>query len=100
MKRLLLLFLGASMLAAQTMPGPNEISFDSAANPLKMPADLYLGEAAGVATNSRGHIYVYTRTGNPTATLGNSRIFTHGGSRLFEFDQNGNYVHEIGQGIY
>ena len=26
--------------------------------------------------------------------------FTHGGARLFEFDQNGAYVREIGQGIY
>ena len=50
---------------------------------------LHLGEAAGVATNSRGHVFVYTRTGNPTAGLGNSRLFTHGGSRLFEFDRNG-----------
>ena len=65
-----------------------------------MPADIYLGEAAGVATNSKGHLFVYTRTGNPTVGLGNSRLFTHGGSRLFEFDQNGAFVREIGQGIY
>src|SRR5258708_7081680 len=67
---------------------------------LKMPADIHLGEAAGVATNAAGHIFVYARTGNPTATLGNSRIFTHGGSRLFEFDRSGAFVREIGQGIY
>jgi DNA-binding beta-propeller fold protein YncE len=77
-----------------------EISFDSAANVLKLPADIHLGEAAGVATNSKGHLFVYTRTGNPTAGLGNSRLFTHGGARLFEFDQNGNFVREIGQGLY
>ena len=65
-----------------------------------MPADIHLGEAAGVATNSKGHLFVYTRTGNPTAGLGNSRLFTHGGSRLFEFDQNGSFVREIGQGVY
>jgi hypothetical protein len=65
-----------------------------------MPADIHLGEAAGVATNSKGQIFVYTRTGSPTAAIGNSRIFTHGGSRLFQFDQNGNFVREIGQGSY
>ena len=54
-----------------------------------MPADIHLGEAAGVATNSAGHLFVYTRTGNPTAGLGNSRLFVHGGSRLFEFDRTG-----------
>jgi DNA-binding beta-propeller fold protein YncE len=67
---------------------------------LNMPADIHLGEVAGVATNDTGHLFVYTRTGNPTASLGNSRIFTHGGSRLFEFDRNGAYLREIGVGIY
>jgi len=77
-----------------------EVAFDASADFLKLPADLYLGEAAGVATNSKGHLFVYTRTGNPTVGLGNSRLFSHGGSRLFEFDQNGAYVREIGQGLY
>ena len=30
---------------------------------LKMPADLYVGEVAGVALNSKRQIFVYTRTG-------------------------------------
>jgi hypothetical protein len=54
----------------------------------------------GVATNSKGHVFVYTRTGTMTATLGGSRVFTHNGSRLFEFDEKGAYVREIGVGIY
>jgi DNA-binding beta-propeller fold protein YncE len=77
-----------------------EIVFDSAADLLRLPANIYLGEAAGVATNSNGHLFVYTRTGNPTVGLGNSRLFSHGGSRLFEFDPNGAFVREIGQGLY
>jgi DNA-binding beta-propeller fold protein YncE len=77
-----------------------EIPFESVPNLLKMPADIYLGEVAGVATNSKGHLFVYTRTGNPTVGLGNSRLFTRGGSRLLEFDQNGGFVREIGQGLY
>ncbi len=85
-------------LAAQS-PGP-DIPYESAPNLLKMPAAIHLGEAAGVATNSRGHLFVYTRTGSPTAAIGNSRIFTHDGSRLFEFDQNGIFVREMGQGSY
>ena len=32
--------------------------------------------------------------------MGGSRFFTHGGSRLFEFDATGKYVREIGTGIY
>ena len=84
---------------AQT--GVPEIPYESAPRfALRMPADIHLGEAAGVATNSTGHLFVFTRTGNPTAALGNSRVFTHGGSRLFEFDRTGGYVREIGHGIY
>ncbi len=62
-----------------------EIPYDSVSNFLKLPDGLYLGEGIGVATNSKGHVFVYTRSGD---------------TRLFEFDQNGNYVREIGQGLY
>jgi hypothetical protein len=102
-RRLIPLSLGAAALVAGSLSAQSpvpEIAFDAQADFLKMPTDIHLGEAAGVATNSRGHLFVYTRTGNPTAGLGNSRYFTHGGARLFEFDQNGAYVREIGQGIY
>jgi hypothetical protein len=35
-----------------------EIPYDSAPNFLKLPEHVYLGEAAGVATDSRGNIFV------------------------------------------
>lgn len=96
MKRFALAWmLAAGMLGAQTP----EIAYDSTPNLLKLPEHIYLGEAAGVATTSRGNILVYTRTGD-VATLGASRSFTHGGSRLFEFDATGRYMREIGQGVY
>jgi len=101
MKRLLPLLLAATFLgalpAAAQVP---EIAFDSAANPLSLPDDVYLGEAAGVATNSKGDIFVYTRTGHPTLTIGAARGFVHGGSRLFQFDRNGKFVREIGKDSY
>jgi len=53
-----------------------------------------------VATNSHGDIFVYTRTGHPTITIGTSRPFAHGGSRLFQFDPNGKFVREIGKDTY
>jgi len=77
-----------------------EISFDSSADLLKFPANIHLGEAAGVATNSKGDVFVYTRTGHPTITIGTARPFAHGGSRLFQFDKNGKFVREIGQDSY
>ena len=67
---------------AQNVP---EIPYTSVPNFLKMPPNLYLGEAIGVATNSKGHVFVYTRSAN---------------TRLFEFDEKGNYVREIGEGLY
>jgi hypothetical protein len=76
------------------------IPFDSAPDFLKLPEHVYLGEAAGVATNSKGHLFVYTRTGTATITIGTSRAFSRGAARLFEFDQTGKFVHEIGQGLY
>lgn len=69
-------------LFAQDVP---EINYDSVPNFLKLPAGLYLGEAAGVATNSKGHIFVFTRSGE---------------TRLFEFDKDGNYVREIAPHLY
>jgi DNA-binding beta-propeller fold protein YncE len=79
-----------------------EIPYD-AADPLKgLPDDVYIGEVAGVATNSRGNLFVYTRTGSPQLTLGTERHFHrgNGAARLFEFDQAGKYLREIGRGLY
>jgi DNA-binding beta-propeller fold protein YncE len=77
-----------------------EIPYDSAPNLLKLPDTLYLGEAVGVATNSKGHIFVFTRAGSTNVTTGTNRAFVRSSSRLFEFDQTGKYVREMGQGLY
>ena len=87
------LMAGASLVAQSA----KEIAFDANADFLTLPS---FGEVAGVATNSKGHVFVYARTGHAVATLGDERTFYHGGSRLFQFDQNGKYVKEIGQGVY
>jgi DNA-binding beta-propeller fold protein YncE len=103
MKRLLQVLLMAASIAvvpANAQKEVPEIKFDSAPNVLQLPAGLYLGEVAGVATNSRGNIFVYTRTGHPTISIGTARPFAHGGSRLFEFDRNGAFVREIGKNSY
>lgn len=79
-----------------------EMAFESVATPalLRFPDNIHMGEAAGVATNSKGDIFLYTRTGNPSITIGTSRAISHGGSRLFQFDRSGKFVREIGQGAY
>ncbi|HWE49809.1 MAG TPA: 6-bladed beta-propeller [Bryobacteraceae bacterium] len=87
----------AGSLPAQSIP---DIAYDSAPNFLKLPEGVNFGEVAGAAYNSKGHIFVFTRTGDAYATIGTSRTFTHGGGKIFEFDQTGRYVKEIGQGLY
>ena len=87
----------AGALSAQSVP---DIAFDSTASFLKLPALMNFGEVAGIGANSKGHVFVYTRTGDAYATIGTSRTFTHGGGRIFEFDQTGKYVKEIGIGLY
>ena len=75
------LLVGLAAAAQNTAP---EISFTSA-DTLKLPRDTYLGEVAGVATNSKGAVFVFTRTGSPSASLGGSRTFAiSGGTKLFE----------------
>ena len=76
-----------------------EIRFESV-EPLKFPENIHLGEAAGVATNSKGDLFVYTRTGHPTVSIGTARPFAHGGSRVFQFDRSGKFVREIGKDSY
>jgi hypothetical protein len=88
---------GGALVGQGTVP---TIAFDSNPSPLAMPDSIHLGEVAGVATNSRGEIYVFTRTGNPTITIGTARAVSHGGGRLFQFDRAGKLMREIGQGLY
>ena len=52
-----------SSALAQSTSAP-ELAFDSVPNFLKLPPDMHLGEASGVATNSKGHILVYSRGGS------------------------------------
>src|SRR5580658_1798409 len=88
-----LLFTGLMLLAGmQLVAQTPEITFDSAANLLKYPDSVTIGEVAGVATNSKGDLFVYARTGHPTISLGTSRPFAHGGSRLYEFDRTGRFL--------
>src|SRR6476661_4054910 len=61
---------------------------------------IFVGEVGGVGRDSRGRIFVYTRTGHPYATLGDNRTFYRNGSRLYQFDQSGKFVRELGQDVY
>jgi sugar lactone lactonase YvrE len=89
---------GGASLAAQG--ATTDMAFDAVADLLRTPPDVYVGEVGGVGANSRGQIFVYTRTGHPYGTLGDNRTFYRGGSRLFQFDAGGKFVRELGQDVY
>src|SRR5262247_2012361 len=91
------LALGASLAAQNSTP---DIPFDTNADLLKTPLDLFVGEVGGVGQNSKGQIFVYTRTGHPYATVADNRTFQRGGSRLLQFDRAGKLERELGQDVY
>ncbi len=53
-----------------------------------------IGEATGVAKDSKGHLYVFTRSGNAGPARGATA------SQLYEFDQNLKFVKQWGQDNY
>jgi DNA-binding beta-propeller fold protein YncE len=81
----LLLLAGPAFAQAKAKATTPEIPYDSVANFFKLPPGLYMGEGTGVATNSKGHVFIFTRSGE---------------TRLFEFDQSGAFVKEFGAGSY
>jgi NHL repeat len=98
MKRLATLLIAAAAIAGFPAVA-QELDF-STSQPLQLPNDTFFGMAAGVATNSKGHVFVYTRNGEPTISLGGSRAFAHGGSSLYEFAPDGKFVRQIGKQVY
>ena len=82
---------GGSVIAQQ-----KEIAFESAGDFLTMPADIHLGEVAGVATTSNGNLWVYNQGGGLNLTVGAARLHPAGGARLFEFDRSGKFLREFG----
>jgi hypothetical protein len=79
---------GAAQQAVQELP------FESVPNPLQLPPDIHLGEVAGVAVNSKGHVFVFSR-GNSTGPA-----YMATASQLLEFDARGKFVREIGKNLY
>src|SRR5262249_11763820 len=74
--------------------GVPEIQFDANPNYLKLPANLPWGEVAGVALDKRRHLFVYVRTG------AQNTLHTQVAAQLFEFGPTGEFLREIGKGLY
>ncbi len=88
-----LAFLIAAPVLAQQTRVP-EIQFRSVPDFLKMPADMYLGEVSGVAVNSKGHVFIFSR-GNTTGPG-----YGAAAAQLLEFAADGKFIREIGHNLY
>src|SRR5437763_136200 len=71
-----------------------EIRFQSVPDFLKLPPDLYLGEATGVAVNSKGHVFVFSRGSTTGPAYGAAS------AQLLEFAPDGKFIREIGHHLY
>ena len=87
------MLLAAGAVCAQEQMVP-EIPYRSVPNFLKLPPNLYLGEVSGVAVNSKGHVFAFSR-GNT-----NGPAYGAAAAQLLEFDAQGNYLREIGHNLY
>jgi DNA-binding beta-propeller fold protein YncE len=72
-----------------------EIPFDSVPDFPKLPDGMNLGEVPGVAVNSAGHVFVFTRSNTATGPA-----YAPAAAQLFEFGPNGEFIREIGKGLY
>src|SRR5579872_6967429 len=76
-------------------PSVPEIPFDSIPEFLKLPPGMNFGEVPGVAVNSKGHIFVFTRSNSS-----NGPAYGAAAAQLLEFGADGEFLREIGKGLY
>jgi len=88
---LVLFLLLAIPVSAQQPP---EIRYHSVPDFLKLPPDVYFGEVPGVAVNSKGHIFVFTR-GNSAGPA-----YAASAAQLLEFAPDSKFLREIGHNLY
>ena len=82
----LLVAFAVSPVLAQSVP---QLPFQSVPDPLTLPDDVHFGEVAGVAVNSKGHIFVFSR-GNSTGPA-----YMATAAQLLEFGPKGEFLREI-----
>jgi hypothetical protein len=88
---LAVLAVSALQLAAQQPP---QIPYRSVPGITQLPPDLYFGEVSGVAVNSKGHLFVFSR-GDTTGPA-----YGAAAAQLLEFGPDGKFLREIGHHLY
>lgn len=85
-----LVTVACGLVASHALAQPQEIPFDSVPNFYRMPPGQYLGEAAGVAVNSKGHLFIYTRSGSSGGHIIGPQAAT-----LYEFGPDGSFIRQV-----
>ena len=88
----ILALLGPLALAQPSVP---EIPFESVPDFLKLPPGMNFGEVPGVAVNSVGHVFVFTRSNTAMGPA-----YAPAAAQLLEFGPDGEFLREIGKGLY
>jgi hypothetical protein len=88
----LFVLLATPSFAQQNVP---EIPFDSVPDFLKLPPGMNFGEVPGVAVNSKGHVFVFTRSNSAGGPA-----YGPAAAQLLEFGPKGEFLREIGKGLY
>ena len=89
---LVVLLLASPSLAQQNVP---EIPFESVSDFFKLPAGMNFGEVSGVAVNSKGHVFVFTRSNSAGGPA-----YAPAAAQLLEFGPKGEFIREVGRGLY
>jgi hypothetical protein len=96
-----LLSLAVTLVAGSPLAGQQQqttapaMAFESVPDFFKLPAGMNFGEVAGVAVDSRRHIYVFTRSGSA-----HGPAFGPTAAQMLEFSPTGEFVREIGKDLY
>jgi streptogramin lyase len=86
------LLLMPSIHAQQNVP---DLPFDSVADFFKLPTGMNFGEVSGVAVNSKGHVFVFTRSNSAQGPA-----YAPTAAQLLEFGPKGEFIREIGKDLY
>ena len=80
---------------AYPQQNPPDLPFDSVPDFFKLPDGMNFGEASGVAVNSKGSVFVFSRSNTAQGPA-----YSPASAQLLEFDRTGKFVREIGKGLY
>jgi hypothetical protein len=89
---LVLSVLAVPVTSQQAVP---EIAFDAPVDYFQYDPDkMSLGEITAVASNSKGHVFLLSRS-NPSGN-----VYGSAATQVFEFNERGQFVREIGKGVW